>query len=222
MPETKQLKFYPFLCTLLSLIIIIGLIAQYRLVSTGPIYFSATILVYPFVCFILDVIAEVYGYRYAKQSVWISIINLLIYSIVLSIISNLPSPNFFSAYTVNFNFIIHPLLRVTGVFILGVLAGQLVNIYFISKLKLYVNGRFFALRSIFSISLGEITTGLIILFGVFIGKLVVSKILAIFITEFTIMLVASFILAFFGSFFVFWLKKIEPLTENDRGINFNP
>ena len=72
----QQFKFYTLLSTLCTIALILGVALQDRLVSFGPIYFSATIFVYPLSCFTLDIIAEIYGYKLAQKSLWITLLVL--------------------------------------------------------------------------------------------------------------------------------------------------
>lgn len=208
--------------SLCSTFLICALITQDRFVLLGHWYVCATVFFSP-LCFItLDIIAEVYGYQRARMALWIAIGATIIFTTIMSLTRILPAPAFWNSYDSAFDKSMHPLLRILTLDTIAVLAGQMVNIYLISKFKILTMGRFFALRSMFSSMFGDTAALIIAIVSIYIRSLGSNHILEIIALEASILYFLAFILAIPGSFIARILKKVEKSDPYDTGINFNP
>jgi len=219
--HNKPFQYLMPLCVICATILILAHVLQNRVVLLGPTYATATIFVYPFSCWVIDIVSEVYGYKRARSVLWLSILATFIFAIPVEIATYLPIPSFWQSYDLSFDTSMSPILRTTLVSSIAIIFGQSVNIYAISKLRIMVKGRFFALRSMSSSIIGDTITVIIALAGFFLGRMPGSQIATIVITELLIMYFYAFILAFPGSFIVWLLKKVEP-DNDDKFITFNP
>lgn len=114
-----------------------------------------TILLTAFHFLLIDIIAEVYGYRTARKALYSSIYCVIALNIVVVIIDHLPAPP--SSYVVSwapiqdplaFEYIFSQFYLFTIGHTLGTLIGDNLNIYLLSKWSFLTKGRSFWLRSI--------------------------------------------------------------------------
>ncbi len=215
-------RFLVILNIIATTFMLMCLVLQSRLVSLGSNYICATIFVYPFTVLLLDIIAEIYGYKNARQTLWLVLLSTFIFSLIVTFFTKLPGPIFWHPYLNAFNVAMHPLIRTAFVGFLSILIGQFINIYIISKLKILVKGRFFVLRCIGSSVIGDTVTFVISLFGFFVNKMDLHEIAIITLIELALMYMFAVLLAFPGSIIVRLLKKSEPVHVFNNTIDFNP
>lgn len=214
--------YFNIITALCTTFLLLGLVLQSRLISIGPTYISGTVFVYPLSCFLLDLIAEVYGYQYARQVLWATIIANIIFASVVAIIIKLSFPGFWSTYSNEFDLAMAPIFRTMSFGMISIVVGQFINIYAISKFRVLTKGKYFALRSVSSTMIGEIITALIALIGIFSKRMPTDDIFVIMLTELGIMFILALIWSIPGTFIVKVLQKLEPnRTENEK-ININP
>lgn len=215
-------KFLVLLNIIVTTFILMCLVLQSRLISFGSSYICATIFVYPFTVLLLDIIAEIYGYKNARQTLWFLFLSTFIFSGVVTLFTKLPGPTFWHPYSDAFNIAMQPLIRIALIGFFSILIGQFINIYIITKLKILVRGRFFILRCIGASIVGDTTTFIISLFGFFVNKMNLHEIAVITLTELALMYVFAILLSFPGSVIVRLLKRLEPDTTFNATIDFNP
>jgi uncharacterized integral membrane protein (TIGR00697 family) len=203
-------------------LILVCLISQNRLVSLGHSYVCATIFAYPIFSTMFDIIAETYGANLARNTIYQSIAATIIFATLVSLFAKLPAPYFWHLESSQFNSVVFPLLHNVLMGTIAILAGQYINILVISKLKIILKGRFFALRSVGSSITGDTATFIISLFGFFINKMTIHEILVITITELMIMYTSAFILCLPATLAVYFIKKSDGSTEENQGVKFNP
>ena len=104
----------------------------------------------------------------------------------------------------------------------GLLLGQFLNIYIISKLKILVGGRYFWLCSVSSTILGDGITIFIALIFVFYGRMPFLSILEIIFFEIALNMVYSTVIAFPAVYIVRYLKHAENMDTFDINISYNP
>lgn len=215
----KPFKLLVLLAILCATFLHLALLFQSDLVALGKTFVSATIFVYPFTCITLDIIAEVYGYRFAKQTLWATVIANLIFGLLAALSAKLPAPSFWTHYDQAYDYAMSPIFRTVFVGLGSIIIGQFINIYVITKLRILVQGRFFALRSIGSTMIGDTLTVIIALSLNFTARMPVGNIITIIVNELLIMYAFAIALSIPANILTFWLKKTEPVLT---GVDFNP
>src|SRR3990167_7205638 len=115
---------------------------------------SVTVLYFPFVYIISDVMTEVYGYARARLVTWLTLISSVIAGLIYLAVAYLPSPEFFGAseaYARVFGVI--PRVLVGGW--IAVFAGDILNNYVLAKMKVQMNGKHLWMRTISSTIVGQ-------------------------------------------------------------------
>lgn len=215
----QHFKFLLLLAILCATFLHLALLFQSDLVAIHSTYVSATIFVYPFTCIILDIIAEVYGYKLAKQTLWATVVANLTFGLTTTLSTKLPAPNFWLHYDQAYDYAMSPIFRTVFVGLGSIIIGQFINIYAITRLKILVNGRFFMLRSIGSTIVGDTLTVAIALTLNFSSRMPAGNIVTIIINELLIMYTFAIVLSLPANIFIFFLKKIETAIT---GIDINP
>lgn len=123
--------------------------ADYKFNTTGGVFLI------PFVFFIQDIVTEVYGYYNAKKILITTIIVFLIYVAMWYLVSRLPCISQNSACE-KFSIIANTFPRHSLSFILSIAIGGTINNIVLSKLKLFFNGKFLAIRFVSATAIGEL------------------------------------------------------------------
>ncbi len=148
--------------------LLVSNLAAQKLFSLGPAIFSAGILVFPISYIFGDVLTEVYGFNRARRIIYAGLVaNLFMASILWIAIHLPPAPGWglqkeFAA--------VHSLIpRIVVASMIAYLAGELVNSFIMSRLKLITAGRHLWLRTISSTVVGQLVDTALFVLIAFLG-----------------------------------------------------
>lgn len=158
--KRQNLKYFHIFSAIYSATILISIIVSARLIPLKLPFTSFEILVtggtwtIPITFFIQDITTEVYGYKKSKQLVFLAI------SIVCVYIGYLKLTTYFEAPAINnivdsYNEVFNALPRHLLALLAALTIGTLVNNYLLSKLKVYLKGKYLPFRFIGSTAVGE-------------------------------------------------------------------
>lgn len=193
-----------------------------RLIDIDGLYITGGTFIYFLSPLVLDVTAEVYGYRVARQMLWLGFSAIVFFSIVIGIGIIAPTPVFWRHIADAYYTALHSLTRSTVVGLIASMLGQFVNIYLISKWKIILKGRYFWLRSVASSLIGDALTVTLAILGIFSGRIPTHALMSTLFPELIVMIVFSIIGAVPASILVRLTSRSEGLNRYDVGINFNP
>lgn len=121
-----------------------------RLVQIFSLVTDAGTLIFPLTFLLSDAITEVYGYKYARRTIWVGFLFNLLFLGYGQLVIHLPSPSFY----VHNNELFHELLSTSSRIILASFSSYLIaeplNSYFLAKLKIKMNGRWMSMRFVAS------------------------------------------------------------------------
>jgi len=192
----------------------------YKIISIGPFMSGAGIMLTPAVYCLSNITTEVYGYEVSRNMMWWFIINSIVFVILCSLFIKLPSPNTFvnqAAYDLILGGM--PLICIAGT--IGTICALSFNNYFLSKLKLKLQGRAYWFRSIISTSPGEVIYNLVAYPIMFYGKIPPNQILKILISVSLFKIIATTIFTPLEWFIADFLKRKEGINTFDYGVNYN-
>lgn len=222
--ETKKLQSYVFLPVIGMLFACCMLAAN--ITAQKPIdilWFTlpAGALIFPFSYIFANILTEVYGYKWARLMIWISVLcNLIIFSYILLTIY-LPGSSFWnneSAYATILG--VTPLILFASS--LSYLAGEHVNSFVLSKVKINMRGRHLWLRVSMSTAVGAITDSLIFIPIVFIHTATYEQMVIMGISL-TLFKVSYEVLAMPLTYYVVnFLKAAENLDVYDIETKYTP
>jgi hypothetical protein len=193
-----------------------------RLINIGGLYITGGTFIYFLSPLVLDVTAEVYGYKVARQMLWLGFGAIVFFSVVVGLGIIAPTPPFWQHTAAAYYTALHSLTRSTVAGLIASMLGQFVNIYLISKWKILLSGRHFWLRSVGSSLIGDALTVTLAILGIFSGRVPASALSSILIPELTVMIVFSILGAIPASLLVRLTSRSEGLNRFDVGVNFNP
>jgi hypothetical protein len=190
-----------------------------KLVSLGPFILPAAIFVFPFSYIFGDVLTEVYGYRWARRVIWLGFFCNLIFVFFAWIGQILPPASFWGAQEA-YERILGYTPRLLAASFVGYLAGEFVNSFVLSKMKILTRGRWLWSRTIGSTILGQGVDTSIFITLAFIGTSSFVPIIILYhwLAKVVIEVVATPLTYAVVNF----LKKKEAVDAYDYETKFNP
>ena len=190
-----------------------------KVISLGPFTLPAAIFVFPLSYIFGDVLTEVYGYRTARRIIWLGFACNLVFIFFAWTGQILPGADFWEAQ-VAYERILGFVPRIVGASICGYLAGEFLNSYILSRMKILTGGRWLWSRTIGSTIAGQgLDTAIFITLAyVGTGSPVVRMILHHWFVKTAIEIIctpATYAI-------VNWLKKVEGIDYYDRETSYNP
>jgi uncharacterized integral membrane protein (TIGR00697 family) len=192
-----------------------------RLISIHEIVGSAATLIFPFTYFCSDAIAEVYGYKVARQLIWSGLACELIFALLMTLLIKLPFPENWH-YNVDYDVVLGPLPRIFIASFVAMTLGSFLNIYFLTKWKVKLRGRFFWLRSLISSTIGELIFTVLADLIIFYDKIPMHDLLQIMVTSYLFKVLFAPAALIPAIIIVIILRKIEGIDIFDYHTNFNP
>jgi queuosine precursor transporter len=193
-----------------------------RLISVGYGYITGGTFIYFTSPLILDVVAEVYGYKIARQLVWCGLFSFIFLSTSVYICFKMPYPSFWTPTIEAYNTALHSVVRTGLVSSVTVFIGQMINSYLIVKWKVLTRGKYFWLRSVSSSIIGDSVTVILSILGVFLGRVPHNIFTHNILQELIIMVAFSAIGAIPAAILAKIVARHEGLNRFDTFTNFNP
>lgn len=182
---------------------------------------SVTVLYFPIVYIISDVMTEVYGYARARLVTWLTLLSSVIAGVIYLIVAYLPSPEFFTtseAYQIVFGIV--PRVLIGGW--IAVFAGDILNNYILAKMKVWMNGKYLWMRTIGSTIFGQgantVLFYLIALSGILPANVLVVSIFSAWLLKMAV----EVILTPVTYYVIRKVKQIEGEDYYDTNTDFNP
>jgi hypothetical protein len=196
-------------------------IVAVKLVDIFGFIVPAGIIIFPISYIVGDVLTEVYGYRRARQVIWIGFLcNLLaVSSIVVGQL--LPGAEFWDAQAA-YERILGYTPRLLLASFVAFLVGEFSNSYVLARLKIATQGKYLWMRTIGSTVVGQGLDSLIFVFIAFIGTTPLTAITSAIITQWLFKVIYEALATPLTYVIVNKLKKIEEIDVYDNDISFSP
>jgi len=192
-----------------------------KIISIFGFGVSVTVIYFPFVYIISDVVTEVYGYAKARWILWHTIAASVLAGLMYQLAIIVPPAPFFGAqdaYSTVFGVV--PRILVGGW--LAVFLGEISNNFVMAKIKIMMKGKMLWVRTITSTLVGQFVNTsvfyLVALSGVIPLNLLVGGIFAGWIIKTLVEIVMTPITYIVIS----KVKRIEGEDFYDHGTDFNP
>lgn len=213
---------YPYFFLALYLVFLLSTVClASRITQLSSILVPGGIFVFPFTFCICDIVGEVYGYAYPRLFIWIGVFVEIVFSMIVIVVSHLPVPAFFNdaqAYQVVFD----PTIRYIGAGLMGLLVGELANVYLLAKWKVFLRGRFFILRSLAATAFGQALLTIIVDALNYFGKMAGTHLGWMMLCGYLWKMSFALLMAFPAWLIVKYLKKMEHVDHYDIHTNFSP
>ena len=218
--ERQKIRPFHILSLIFIFIFVISNIAAAKMTFIAGKNIFSGIVYFPFIYIINDIITEVYGFKASRKIIWVAAIMNCTCAILLYLAVLMPdAPGIENNAHFNQIFQLSSQILITS--IISFVLGEYVNSIVLAKLKLKLNGKFFAMRAIFSTLIGCIVETLIFVSVVFYNTNLEGYILSLSITLIGIKLIYEIIFMPITSMIVKYLKDTEHLDFYDYNTKFN-
>lgn len=222
MKQYAHFKYYTFLSMLYISILLISVLLDYKFISIGSMLASSATFIISITFFLSDIIAEVYGYRRAKQVVWSGVICLICFSTIGFLVEKFSTPVEYAEYGHAYNIILNLLFRAGIANAVAIMIGALLNVYFVSKWKALVRGKYFWLRSLCSSAIGEALYTIFVVSLVNVGLVSFQHFLEILVISYSYKLIFDILIIIPASLIATYLKRVEGVDIYDFPDNLTP
>ncbi|MBN1370219.1 MAG: queuosine precursor transporter [Dehalococcoidaceae bacterium] len=190
-----------------------------KLIAVGPIVLPAAIIVFPISYIFGDVITEVYGYRRARQVIWLAYLCNLVFVLFAWLAQIMPGADFWEGQAA-YEAILGYTPRLLLASFAGGIAGEFVNSFVLSRLKVLTGGRWLWLRTISSTIAGQgVDTALFILIAFWATPGFTPVMIVYHWGAKTAIEALATPLTYRA---VGWLKKREEMDTYDHSTSYNP
>ena len=192
-----------------------------KLVNIFGLILPAGILIFPISYIFGDVLTEVYGYRQARQVIWLGFFCNLIAVVAIWLGQILPAASFWDGQTA-YERILGYTPRLLGASFLAYLVGEFANSFVLAKMKIATNGRWLWARTIGSTLVGHGLDSLVFMTLAFIGTIPLTVLAGAIVAQWLSKSVYEAIITPLTYVLVNFLKKRERLDVFDTDTRFNP
>lgn len=192
-----------------------------KLVGIAGIVFPAAVIIFPVSYIFGDVLTEVYGFRRARQVIWLGFFCNLLAVIAIYLGQILPSANFWkgqAAYEQILGFT--PRLLVAS--FVAYLIGEFANSIILAKMKIATQGRWLWSRTIGSTLVGEGLDSIVFISVAFTGAIPLTAMISTIVTQWLMKSIYEIVMTPFTYIVVNFLKHKEEIDFFDRDTRFNP
>ncbi len=226
----NKYRWLPTITAIFVTTLIISNLIAVKLVSLGPLFLPAAIIIFPISYIFGDILTEVYGYARARQVIWIGFGCNLLAVIVIWLSIQLPPAPFWNigpwkdpqiaqqAYASIFGFT--PRLLLAS--FIAYLLGEFLNSFVLAKMKVATGGKHLWLRTIGSTLLGQLADSGVFIFLAFYGLVPGAELRGLIITQWLLKSLYEAAVTPFTYLFVNYLKKVEQEDYFDRDTKFSP
>ena len=196
-------------------------VVAYKIVAFAGLPIIGASILFPLLYVLNDVITELFGGKVSRVTMWIHVVCDFFFTYLIILIIHLPSPDWWhhqSAYDT----VVNPMGRMYIANLIGIIVSTTVNIGFLSKWKVLMHGKFFALRSIVSSLIGILLYTIVTDLLAYSSYLDYSHLIKVTLTNLTSNVAFGIIYVFIASFVVRYVKAVFKIDHFDKNASFNP
>lgn len=196
-------------------------VASVKLIEPRGIQIDAGTIVFPLSYIFGDILTEVYGYRRARQVIWLGFLCNLLFVLVIITAGALPAAGDWDGQEAYDRILGYTPRLLLGSFA-AYLAGEFANSFVLARLKVATAGRFLWLRTISSTAIGQALDSVIFVAIAFGGEVPGPALREIMWNNWWIKTAYETLATPLTYLIVTRLKSIEGIDHYDRHTNWNP
>ena len=211
--------------TIISVILVVGFILdvflELKVIDCFGMEITSGAFLYPLVYIADDCISEIYGYKKAIQTMWITIIASIAVVCITQLVCLMPAVSYWE-YETAFNtvFSVGPRYFIAG--IASLVVGSVLNSFVLTKMKLASNGKFFKMRAIISSMIARIFEIATFFFGAYLGTYELTSILFIIMNTWIMGIACELLVVPLTEKITTYIKNREGIDVMDKNTNYNP
>lgn len=214
-------RYYDVATALFVSSLITANIISVKLIQIGPLIVPAGVVVFPLSYILGDILTEVYGYRYARRTIWLGFLANLIAVIAIYLAGILPSPSYWEggeAYSAILGFA----PRLLFASFVAFLAGEFANSTVLAKMKIWTKGRHLWMRTISSTIVGQGLDSIVFITIAFVGLMASSALITAVLSQWLFKIVYEVVATPLTYLIVNKLKHAENVDAYDVDTNMSP
>ncbi len=192
-----------------------------KLIGVFGLVLDAGTLIFPLSYIFGDVLTEVYGFRRARQVIWLGFLCNLLAVGAISLGLVLPAASFWEGQAAYEQILGYAPRLLTASFV-AYLIGELANSFVLARMKVATEGRWLWSRTIGSTVVGQGFDSLIFVLIAFYGTIPTSALLSVILTQWVLKSAYEALATPFTYLVVGRLKRAEGVDHYDRDTSFNP
>ena len=192
-----------------------------KIIDLGKFTVTGAIFIFPFTYILSDILTEVYGYKGSRPIIWAGFCAIIFMALMYTLVGILPAAPFWQEQE-SFETILGQVPRVVVASLLGYLAGSFSNSFILSRMKVWMKGRYLFVRTIGSTIIGEGVDSIIFILVGFAGIIPDSNIMTVIISSYLIKLGIEVVVTPITYRAVSYLKSKEKIDTYDTDISYNP
>ncbi len=192
-----------------------------KLIGVFGLVLDAGTLIFPISYIFGDVLTEVYGFRRARQVIWLGFLCNLLAVGAISLGLVLPAASFWEGQAAYEQILGYAPRLLTASFV-AYLIGELANSFVLARMKVATEGRWLWSRTIGSTVVGQGFDSLIFVLIAFYGTIPTSALLSVILTQWVLKSAYEALATPFTYLVVGRLKRAEGVDHYDRDTSFNP
>jgi queuosine precursor transporter len=196
-------------------------ITAVKLVSILGLILPAGVIVFPISYIVGDVLTEVYGFRMARQVIWLGFICNLIAVLAIWLAGIMPAAPFWKGQEA-YDTILGYTPRLLAASFLAYLIGEFANSIVLARMKVATNGRWLWSRTIGSTLVGQGLDSLVFVLVAFFGNIPLTGLIAAIIAQWLFKSLYEAAVTPLTYLVVNALKRREGVDVYDRDTDFNP
>ncbi len=182
---------------------------------------SGATLIFPFTYVLGDVMCEVYGWKTTMRIVWLALVCEGLFALLISVIIHIPAYGIGDYQDQYVNVLGNMWLFVVGGIVSNAVAG-LLNIYFMSRWKVLMQGKMFWFRSILATCISEFILIIVTVLIAFLPFIKLEMTMKVFVDAYLLEIVYAILFVVPAKFLVNFLRQKEQIDAYDYGVSYNP
>lgn len=222
--QNKKYNNYNYISFLMMLFITLFIVCDitaFRMTKLFGAVAPVSGIIIPFIFSLGDIIADAYGYHISRKLIWNAIVCQFIFGIVITGALLLPNDGKSSDY-LYYNLTFQHIIRTNITSCMSVSSGMFTNAFLMSKLKIWMNGKNFWIRTILSSSISEFVLCFVAYTTLYYKFKTFEEIWFIILAVWYYKVIFAIIVAPFVSLVSNFIKKKEQVDKFDYDINYNP
>ena len=214
-------KYFTSVGVIFVAVLLISNVAAQKLIPVGPFIFTAGVFLFPISYIFGDILTEIYGYKKAKQIIWLGFGASAFMAIFLYVVILLPPAPGWELQE-EFSASLSQVPRIVIASLIAYWSGEFSNSLIMSKLKIRTKGKHLWIRTIGSTIVGQGADTIIFVIIAFWGIVPVNILITTIWSGYLFKVIYETLATPFTYMIVNWLKKKEGIDTFDKGVNYNP